>query len=143
MPRLTSRLTRSDFQGLAETRLREAGMLLGTDGYDGAIYLAGYAIECALKACIAKQTQQYEFPDRDTVNRSYTHNLGELVGLAGPELKGQYDAKILSDDTFKRDWAIVSQWHEEDRYRSDASGPEARDFIGSVGRIVEWIRQIW
>lgn len=89
-----------------------------------------------MKACIAKQTQQYEFPDRDTVNRSYTHNLIDLVGLAGPGLKDQYDAKIAGDNVFKRDWAIVSQWHEDDRYRSDASAPEARDFVGAVGRIV-------
>lgn len=41
MPRLTSRLTRADFQALAETRLREAVMLLEAGGYDGAVYLPG------------------------------------------------------------------------------------------------------
>jgi len=32
--------------------------------FDGAYYLAGYAVECALKACIAKGTQRFEFPDK-------------------------------------------------------------------------------
>src|SRR5919106_3680906 len=39
----------------------------------GAYYLAGYAVECGLKACIAKQVRRHEFPDRTTVNQSHTH----------------------------------------------------------------------
>ena len=45
---------------------------------DGAYYLAGYAIECALKACIAKATRRYDFPDRKKVDASHTHDLREL-----------------------------------------------------------------
>jgi len=35
--------------------------------FDGAYYLAGYAVECAIKACIAKGTRRYEFPDKRKV----------------------------------------------------------------------------
>jgi hypothetical protein len=42
-------------------------------------------VECALKACIAKGTERYEFPDKKRVDASYTHNLQELVKLAGLE----------------------------------------------------------
>ena len=35
-------------------RLREARALLGVRCWSGAYYLAGYAIECGLKACIIK-----------------------------------------------------------------------------------------
>src|SRR5438094_3909647 len=37
----------------------------------GAFYLGGLAIECALKACIAKKTKRYDFPrDRQTAQAS-------------------------------------------------------------------------
>jgi hypothetical protein len=42
----------------------------------------GYAVECALKACIAKETQRYEFPEKKRVYASYTHNFKDLVRVA-------------------------------------------------------------
>src|SRR5690242_7885063 len=49
----------TDFKKLAEIRMAEARTLLKARHYDGAYYLAGYAVECALKACIAKRTKKY------------------------------------------------------------------------------------
>jgi HEPN domain-containing protein len=43
-------LNRRDFQELALVRLNEAKVLLDAGHFDGAYYLAGYAVECALKA---------------------------------------------------------------------------------------------
>ncbi|HZF06844.1 MAG TPA: hypothetical protein VE932_21090, partial [Patescibacteria group bacterium] len=48
--RSTTKLTRIDFQTLADKRLREAGTLFDAAHYDGAIYISGYAVECVLKA---------------------------------------------------------------------------------------------
>ncbi|MGD0616750.1 MAG: hypothetical protein ABSB67_03725 [Bryobacteraceae bacterium] len=72
-------MDRRDFQRLATTRLREAGALMKHRLTDGAYYLAGYAVECALKACIAKKTQRHEFPDKRRVDASHTHNLIQLL----------------------------------------------------------------
>ena len=47
---------RKDLQELSKVRLKEATALLKLGLFDGAYYLAGYAVECALKACIAKGT---------------------------------------------------------------------------------------
>lgn len=47
---------RQDLQELSRVRLKEATALLKLGLFDGAYYLAGYAVECALKACIAKAT---------------------------------------------------------------------------------------
>lgn len=68
-------VNRKDLQSLARTRLAEAKILLDAGRSDGAYYLAGYAVECALKACIARGTQRHEFPDKKTVDASHTHNL--------------------------------------------------------------------
>jgi HEPN domain-containing protein len=68
-------MNRADFQQLSELRLREAQALLAAGLPDGAYYLAGYAVECALKACIAKRTREHDFADKKLVNDSHTHDL--------------------------------------------------------------------
>jgi hypothetical protein len=47
-------MDRKDLQSLSRWRLLEARALLRAGLPNGAYYLAGYSIECALKACIAK-----------------------------------------------------------------------------------------
>lgn len=56
-------MNRKELQSLAETRLADAKVLLKNRRYDAAYYLAGYAIECALKARIAGRTRRNDFPD--------------------------------------------------------------------------------
>ena len=75
-------MDRSDLQALSRIRATEAKALLGLGLFDGAYYLAGYAVECALKACIAKGTRRFEFPDKRRVDSSYTHDLELLMRLA-------------------------------------------------------------
>jgi hypothetical protein len=62
---------RTLFQRLAELRLLEAKLLFRERQPSGAYYLAGYAIECALKAIIAAQFRANEIPDKAMVNRVY------------------------------------------------------------------------
>jgi HEPN domain-containing protein len=62
---------RSDFQELAALRLKEARLLLKANCPEGAYYLAGYAAECALKACIARRTERFEFPDLKIAQESW------------------------------------------------------------------------
>jgi hypothetical protein len=88
-------MNRIDLQELSEIRIRESRALLDAGFSDGAYYLAGYAVECALKACIAKRTQEHDFPDKKLVNDSHTHNLKTLLQLA--ELKTEMDAAIDVD----------------------------------------------
>jgi HEPN domain-containing protein len=76
-------MNRTDLQDVAMRRLRAAESLLNDQHWDSAYYLAGYAVECGLKACIAKQFREHDFPDKKTVNESYTHDLTKLVNLAG------------------------------------------------------------
>jgi HEPN domain-containing protein len=57
------KLKRRDLRELALLRLKEAQVLFANGCWSGAYYLAGYAVECALKACIAKGTERHEFPD--------------------------------------------------------------------------------
>src|SRR6266704_2273860 len=74
--------TRRDFQRLAELRAKEAAALAKSRNQQGAYYLGGFAIECALKACIAKKTRRHDFPaDKTYAGKVYTHDLNELLKL--------------------------------------------------------------
>jgi HEPN domain-containing protein len=106
-------VNRSDFQRLARIRLREARVLLGERCYEGAYYLGGYAVECALKACIAKKTRRYDFPDRDAINKYYVHNLERLALVAGPHLA----AELGSTKGVKENWAFVAQMDTRESLR--------------------------
>ena len=79
-------MNRLDFQKLAEIRIKEAKVLLDSSCYEGAYYLAGYAVECALKACVAQLTREHDFPpDKKELENIYTHNLDNLI--VGAQLK--------------------------------------------------------
>jgi HEPN domain-containing protein len=106
---------RSDFQWLAKTRIQEAKALLDKGLFDGAYYLSGYAVECALKATIAKRIRRSELPDKTLINDLYTHNLKKLLGLA--DLQVEYK-QATANQQFAANWDVVRNWSEEARYRT-------------------------
>lgn len=137
-------MDRKDLQSLSRIRAREAKALLDAGFHDGAYYLAGYAVECALKACIAKKTARHEFPDKDRVNDSYTHRLDRLIKLAG--LEKPHAALMGSDLGFRRNWGFVNRWSEESRYqRPDPKDAEA--LVAAIMKrrdgILSWLRHYW
>ena len=111
----------------------------------GAYYLAGYAVECALKACIAKQTQRHEFPKKSLANRAYTHDLGELLKLSG--LEPEFKKEMKKNRALELNWAVVKDWKEQSRYETSVSRADANDLYSAcVARkhgILSWIRKKW
>ncbi|HEV2382451.1 MAG TPA: hypothetical protein VG206_22010 [Terriglobia bacterium] len=80
---IVAKLNRDKLQRLAEAKLAEARILLDNKCWTGAYYTTGLAIECALKAYLARGIQQHDFPDKKFVNDAYTHKLEPLVRLGG------------------------------------------------------------
>lgn len=138
-------MNRSDLQRLTRIRLREARVLLTNGHYQGAYYLLGYAVECALKACIARQTRRYDFPDRKLVNDSYTHDLSKLLSVSG--LEPEYRKESDNNPTFELNWTIVKDWSEQSRYTVSVNKTRAADFRSAVvGRrhgILPWLQKWW
>lgn len=136
-------MNRRDFQRLAELRVMEAGALVRSRKEIGAYYLAGYAVECALKACIAKATKRHEFPPKsDYVRKLYSHNLEELLRIAG--LEKQLEADSRANPDLAINWGVVKSWNEESRYMN--SGLKGRDLypaINGPNGILLWIKQRW
>ena len=123
-------MNRLTFQQLAETRLLDAKALFEAGRFDAAYYLAGYVVECAFKACIAKKTREHDFPDKN-VNRYYTHNLKALFEAAGL-IELQRD--LQADRTLGDYWDLVARWNEEVRYQSHGTEAEtlAKDMLLAV-----------
>lgn len=137
-------MDRKDLQGLANLRFKEARALLRVGLFDGAYYLAGYTTECALKACIAKGTQRHEFPEKKRVESSHSHNLRELIRVAGLE-----EARVEQasrDPEFNANWNVVQSWSEQSRYRRHS--PEAaHGLLAAIGDrrhgVISWIKLHW
>jgi HEPN domain-containing protein len=132
---------RKDLRGLAHLRLREAKILLTCRCWEGAYYLAGYAAECGLKACIAKKTERHEFPERQKVLDSYTHKLDPLLRLAGLETAMQ-----AASPEVRSNCNPVRNWSEESRYRNPGQN-EAEELIAAldsrIGGFFRWLRKHW
>ena len=133
-------MTRQDFQHLALERIDDAQALLQAQRYSGAYYVAGYAIECALKACIARQTRQDDFPPRDA-QRHYTHDVTKLRDGAG----------LAQDHTeqppaLQANWAVVKDWTEEARYQSFTQ-QQAAELLTAINDpqngVLQWLRGHW
>src|SRR5262249_3316064 len=81
--RRATAVNRADLQRMARDGLRAAKALLAARRWSGAYYLAGYAVECALKSCvIAYLMRTDQFPDNRFSERCWTHELEQLVALA-------------------------------------------------------------
>ncbi len=138
-------MNKTDLEALVEIRVAEARTLLESNKYEGAYYLIGYAIECALKACIAKQVNRFDFPNKQLANKSHTHKLNELLGVAG--LKQRLNEKADQDNEFKANWAVVKDWTEASRYECTIEETKAADLFTAATNensgILEWLKTFW
>jgi len=141
------RMNRADLQNLAKLRAKEAKVLLDQGCYEGAYYLVGYAVECALKACIAKQTQRYDFPDKQKVKVQdcYHHDLDRLLRIAG--LSQKLDADRQADSVLDVNWSVTKDWKEDKRYLPAIPEKQARDLVDAVtmrgNGVLAWLKKLW
>jgi len=136
----------ADFHKLAAIRIKEARVLLDRKCYQGAYYLAGYAVECALKACIAKLTQAHDFPPKPDVVRSlYQHDLASLLNRA--DLKSALESREQAMIQFKLNWAVVKDWSGQKRYDHQIDAKRARDLYRAITNsrngILPWLKKYW
>ena len=138
-------MNRADLQRLADLRLSDARTLLTADAFAGAYYLAGYVIECALKACVAKQIREFDFPEKRLVDRSYTHNLVQLMEVSG--MRATFEEEADGNEALRFGWNVVRDWSETSRYHMDTTEKAARDMLAAVGDdengVLAWLKKHW
>jgi hypothetical protein len=137
-------VNRTELQQLAAERISDAKVLLVARHWSAAYYLAGYGVECALKACIAKLMKSEEFPDKNFAEKCWTHNLPQLVVLAG--LKDDFAAALKADRELADNWDIVKDWDESSRYarrtKADAEGLYEAITEKKHG-VLPWLKRRW
>jgi HEPN domain-containing protein len=112
-------VNRVQWQQLAERWLVDAKTLLDDHRWSAAYYVAGYAVECGLKACVLLRlaaAPEVIFEVRKFSENCWTHSLGELVKLAGLEAARAVDA--VANPAFARNWLVVKDWTEATRYQT-------------------------
>lgn len=132
---------RAEFQRLADLRAEEAAILAENGKEQGAYYLAGLAIECALKACIAKRTRQHQCPPKNT-SQYYEHDLDVLLRLA--EMQDQLDKESKQRPALGENWLVVHNWNVEKRY--DVTGLEGTAMVAAVSSedgVLPWLKRHW
>lgn len=137
-------LRRDDLQSLAQIRLEDAKLLLEQGRVCSAYYLAGYAVELGLKACVSRQIRQDEIPDKELINKVLTHELPRLVRLAG--LSGELTDAQDADHQFQANWAVVCEWSPDSRY-DIIEMMSAQLLLQAIDDpdhgVLRWIRQHW
>jgi AbiV family abortive infection protein len=138
-------MNRQDLQAISRTRVREAKVLLENGNYSGSYYLMGYAIECAIKAAIAKQVNRHDFPDKNLAIESWKHDLRNLLQTAGLWAKFQTD--IRSNAALNDNWAVIKDWNETYRYNVQVSGAQAKDLYSACtarkNGMLSWLKNYW
>ncbi len=144
-------MTRPEFQQIALLRLDEAETLLLQGKYDGCCYLAGYALELALKAVICNTMDNDSFFDAlksETARAFKIHNLKELIILAG--LSRKYNNLRIDNPTVYDNWLVILdeiRWSEQLRYQMIMTQQNAENMINAIiepeNGILEWIKNYW
>jgi HEPN domain-containing protein len=99
------------FSSAAGRHLQDAQILLQTQRWDNAVYLAGYVVECSFKLLI----EQYFKNDKAAVKK-YGHDLTELEGRAMERLRVLYPILDKQLPTSRTSDSVLAQDHPERRY---------------------------
>jgi hypothetical protein len=134
-------MTRAEFQQLAEARVMDAQALLTAQRWHAAYYLAGYAVECGLKACIAKGFNQHDIPDWSFVKNIFVHDLNKLLELAN------LHSHIVKNSPLDVNWVIVREWSEKARYELNTTHNDAYNMVNAVTNstsgVLPWLKKFW
>ena len=135
---------RSDLRKIAESKLRDAIILVRAGRFSNGYYLAGYTVEIGLKACIAARVVAETMPDKEISAGFFDHQYRRLVRLAG--LEDELRKAVDADSDFAANWAIASEWSPESRYEfKDVVSAQA--MITAVADpksgVLRWIRKYW
>ncbi len=132
---------------MAGERVRDAAALLKVRRWSAAYYLAGYAVECGLKACVVAYVKRHIeviFRERRFSEKCWTHDFDELLRLA--QLIARRDADVAAEPALRRNWLIVKNWSETARYERKAR-VEAEGLYQAVtdpaSGVLAWIRNHW
>lgn len=133
------KLLRQDLIRLHAEWLLDARTLLASHRYAGAYHAAGVALECALKARIARFTQAEEFPDLKLAKEAWDHDPRRLLALG--DLVRFMDTAPAA---VQASWATVKDWRVESRYTHTVNPATVTAFVDALDDptdgVITWLR---
>ena len=139
-------MNQADLRSLAQERVLDADALIKGGRWSFAYYVAGYAVECALKSCLLARMVYtgWVFQEKARIDECLTHDLGRLINLAG--LTPELNAQLASNPAFVGNWGITTQWKVTDRY-GNKTEPEAKALFAAItddpDGVLKWIMNYW
>ncbi len=140
-------MNRVQWQQFAEKWLVDAKVSLDDRRWHAAYYLAGYAVECGLKACVPVRlatTPEVIFESRRFSDNCWTHDLQELVKLAGLEPTRAVDN--AANPSLKQNWLVAETWSEKVRYKPIVYHQAKKLYAAIADQpngVMQWIRGHW
>jgi HEPN domain-containing protein len=140
-------VNRLEWQQLAERWLVDAKNRLDNHRWSAAYYLAGYAVECGLKACVLARvavSPEVIFDERRFSERCWTHDLWELVKLAG--LEAMRVAEMAANAALLQHWLFVKDWRETSRYETtphQKAKKMHKAIADKPNGVMPWVRSHW
>lgn len=107
--------------------------------WDGAYYVAGYAVEFAIKIILIKQiTTSQALPPKEDLNAYYSHDLEKLLRLTG------LDRVLDEDEQLTHAWKTTKNWNEQQRYTIGKTLASAVELIQAIIQVIlPWLKTHW
>jgi len=144
-------MARKVFSGISEQskaaihRREDAEALFNEKRWRGAMYVAGYAIECTIKARLMSMFEVDHLEDLETKIKQrgliaesdslFDHRIELYVRVSG-----RLDA-MRQDKVVWPAFNLANRWIPSWRYNPDRSNmDDAEDFLHAVDTVIQWIR---
>jgi hypothetical protein len=145
-----ARLTPGQLRAAAERRLADARCLVDSGNQqraNGAMYLAGFAIECLLKALLLERYPNLRASvdpatlskrDREVFALLYRHELDAMLGFL-PEL----EPKLMAVSAWTAFKNICAEWTIYARYspKQESLG-RAREYLAAIEEAKIWLKAL-
>jgi HEPN domain len=144
-------VNQADLRRLAEERIKDAKALIDAGRWEFAYYVAGYAVQCALKSCVlARMIHTGGVFDEavKNVGDCRTHEFLKLMQIAG--IKDDLDIRLkqsaADQDEFGANWHEAKAWNVVSRYEAKTEA-EAKKLYAAITDepygVLKWIQSYW
>ena len=143
-------MNRAELQELTNERLLDVQALIRGKRWSFAYYVAGYAVECALKSCLLARMIEtgWVFQEKAKIADCLTHDFEDLIRIAGMKevLNERLAESAAGNRAFVENWDTVLLWKSSNRYdvKIKAEAVALRDaIIDQADGILPWIMKYW
>lgn len=137
---------RHEWRKLAKERLADLKALRAQERWSGVYHVAGLAVECGLKAIIAKKFLRGHFPEKNIEKKIFVHEASKLSEVLPDLVKVDLSTEIRTNSNFAIYWQQVVGWNIDSRYVVYGQVQADDIYIAVTERkhgVFRWLRRHW